>query len=176
MSEQFKFGGEIVWRPTPDYVENANLTRFMREHAIEDFEGLMRRSTEDVAWFTEAVLAFLDIQVYEPYTQVVDLTDGIQHPSWCVDGKMNIVHNLLDKYIGTHMEDRPALIWEGEGGGTSTLTYRDLYNQVNKAANALRTLGLGKGDAVGLFMPMIPEIVVALLAVVKIGGIITPLF
>ena len=70
----------------------------------------------------------------------------------------------------------PAVIWEGEEGTTRTLTYQDLYREVNKTANALRSLGLGKGDAVGLFMPMTPEIVIALLAIAKIGGIILPLF
>ena len=119
---------------------------------------------------------FLDIRFYQPYTQVVDLSRGIAWPRWCVGGKMNIVHNCLDKYIGTPAEDQVALIWEGEDGQTSRLTYGQLYRQVNQAANALRSLGLGKGDAIGLFMPMTPEIVIALLAIAKIGGIILPLF
>ncbi len=176
MSEQFDFGGEIVWRPTADYVENANLTRFMRQHDIGDFDELMRRSTEETAWFTEAVLEFLDIRFYEPYTQVVDLSKGIAWPKWCVGGKMNIVHNCVDKYMGTPTEGQTAFIWEGEEEESRTVTYGELYRQVNQCANALRSLGLGKGDAVGIYMPMTPEIVVALLAIAKIGGIILPLF
>src|SRR5690606_38607530 len=113
---------------------------------------------------------------YEPYQQVVDLRQGIAWPQWCVGGKMNIVHNCLDKYIGTPVENCQAVIWEGEEGETRTLTYGELYRQVNQAANALRSLGLGKGDAIGLYMPMTPEIVIALLAIVKIGGILLPLF
>jgi len=77
MSKTFEFGGEIVWRPTPDYTENAHLTRFMRQNHIASFDELMRRSTQDVAWFTETVLKYLDIQFYKPYTQVVDLSRGI---------------------------------------------------------------------------------------------------
>ena len=176
MSESFEFGGEIIWRPTADYIENANLTHFMRQHEIKDFGELMRRSTEDVAWFTDAVLQFLNIQFYEPYSKVIDLSEGIQYPKWCVGGKMNIVHNCVDKYQQSGLKDQPAVVWEGEEGGTKRLTYRELFEQVNKAANALRSLGLDKGDAVGLFMPMTPEIVVAMLAVAKIGGIILPLF
>jgi acetyl-CoA synthetase len=176
MNEQFDFGGEIVWRPTPDYIENAHLTRFMRQHHIDSFAELMQRSTEDVPWFTEAVLRYLDIQFYRPYTQVVDLSRGIAWPSWCVGGKMNIVHNCLDKYIGTPTENLPAVIWEGEEGQTQTLTYGELFRKVNQAANALRSIGLTKGDAIGLYMPMTPEILVALLAIAKIGGIILPLF
>ncbi len=68
------------------------------------------------------------------------------------------------------------MVWEGEEGVTRSLTYAELYKEVNKAANALRSLGLGKGDAIGIFMPMTPEIVIALLAIAKIGGIILPLF
>jgi acetyl-CoA synthetase len=89
---------------------------------------------------------------------------------------MNIVHNCLDKYLGTPRESITALTWEGEEGQTQSLSYRDLATKVNQAANALRSLGLGKGDAVGIYMPMTPEIVVALLAIAKIGVIILPLF
>ncbi|MBE2193649.1 MAG: AMP-binding protein, partial [Anaerolinea sp.] len=148
----------------------------MRQHGIRDFAELMYRSTTDIAWFSEAVLRYLDIRFYLPYTQVVDLSDGIQFPRWCVDGKMNIVHNCLDKRQTPAERSRIAITWEGEEGATRSLTYAELYKQVNKTANGLRSLGLGKGDAIGLFMPMTPEIVVALLAIAKIGGVILPLF
>lgn len=185
------FGGEIVWKPTPEHIEHANLTSFMRKHGIKKFDELMQKSTSNVAWFTDAVLKFLDIQFYEPYSKVIDLSDGIQFPKWCVDGKMNIVHNCVDKWVGTGLapvqegrqEGRPqgspvqeAVVWEGEEGITKKITYAELYKEVNKAANALSSLGLGKGDAIGIFMPMTPEIVIALLAIAKIGGIILPLF
>lgn len=176
MSENFEFGAEVVWRPTPEYIESAHLTQFMRRHNLRSFDELMRRSTEDVGWFTAAVLEHLDIRFQKPFRQVVDLRRGIAWPRWCVGGKMNIVHNCLDKYIGTPKELLLALLWEGEEGLTRSLTYRELYRQVNQTANALRRLGLVKGDAIGLFMPMTPEIVIALLAIAKIGAIILPLF
>ena len=133
----FEFGGNIVWRPTPQHIEQANLTRFMRQHGLSDFNELMQRSTQDVAWFTEAVLKFMDVQFSQPYQQVVDLSAGIQTPRWCVGGKMNIVHNLLDKWVAGAQRDAPAVIWEGEEGETRTLTYNQLYEEVNRAANAL---------------------------------------
>lgn len=176
MPEEFTFGGEIVWRPSQEHIQRAHLTAFMRRHGIADFAELMKRSTEDAAWFTDAALKYLDIEFYEPYSQVVDLSGGIQLPKWCVGGAMNIVHNCVDKWQLSESREQRAVVWEGEEGTTRTLTYRELYEQVNQAANALRSLGLGKGDAVGLFMPMTPEIVVALLAIAKIGGIILPLF
>ncbi len=176
MADQFNFGGDIVWRPSRELIERAHLTAFMRAHEIQDYAELMRRSTEDVAWFTQAVLDYLDIQFFQPYTQVVDLASGIQMPKWCVDGRLNIVHNCLDKVQSSRRADQPAVIWEGEEGNARTFTYHDLHLEVNRCANALRSLGLGEGDVIGLFMPMTLEIVVALLAIAKIGAIILPLF
>ncbi|HBY93104.1 MAG TPA: AMP-dependent synthetase [Chloroflexi bacterium] len=148
----------------------------MDRHGVKDLDELMSRSTEDIAWFWDAVLQDLDIQFYEPYSQVVDLSAGYPWPRWCVDGQMNIVHNCLDKWMGTPTQNRLAIRWEGEEGNVRLLTYRDLWREVNRTANALRALGLGKGDAIGLYMPMVPEIAVALLAIAKIGGVILPLF
>ncbi len=176
MSETFEFGGQIVWRPTPEYIEHANLTRFMRAHGIEGFNALLRRSTEDVGWFTDAVLKFLDIQFYSPYTRALDASEGIQMPRWCVGGRMNIVHNMLDKRMGTPDAGMPVVMFEAEDGMTRTMTYGELNRKVNKCANALHALGLGKGDVIGLFMPMTTEVVVAFLSIAKIGGIILPLF
>lgn len=176
MKDQFEFGGDIVWRPTPEYTENAHLTAFMRQHDIVDFDDLMEKSTQDIAWFTEAIIDYLQIVFYQPYSKIIDLSDGPAWPRWCVDGKLNIVHNCLDKYIGTPTENQVALIWEAEDGRSESWTYGKLYKKVNQAANALRSLGLGKGDAIGIYMPMTPEIVVALLAISKIGAVILPLF
>ncbi|MBW7959385.1 MAG: AMP-binding protein [Candidatus Promineofilum sp.] len=149
----------------------------MRLHDIASYDELQERSTSDIAWFTDAILKYLDIRFRVPYSQVVDLSDGIEWPRWCVGGRLNIVDNCVDKWAADpQARDRPAVVWEGEEGATRTLTYGDLAVEVNRCANALRSLGLGKGDAMGLFMPMTPEIVVALLAIVKIGGIILPLF
>src|SRR5256886_10854542 len=136
----------------------------------------MRRWTTDIGWFWDSVLRELDIRFSQPYSQTVDLSRGLAWPRWCVGGVMNIVHTCLDKYAGTPTDDRLALGWEGEEGEVRTLTFAELRREVNRAANALRSLGLGKADAVGVFMPMTPEIVVAMLAIIKIGGIFLPLF
>ena len=175
MTETAPSAHDIVWTPTPDYTEGAHLTAFMRQHGISTFDELIDRSATDVAWFTDAILKYLDIRFYQSYTKVMDLTHGIPWADWCVGGQMNIVHNCLDKYIGVS-DTQLALVWEGEEGEVHQLTYRELWEEVNRCAGALHELGLGHGDAIGLFMPMTPEIVVALLAIAKIGGIILPLF
>ena len=172
----FPFGQDVVWTPDPDVVADSNLRRFIDRHDLADLSALRTRAASDVAWFWEAVLDDLDIEFYDPYDQIVDLSGGIERPAWCVNGNMNIVHNLLDKWQGTPAEDRAALRWEGEDGATRTLTYGELHRRVCRCANALRDLGLGRGDRIGLFMPMTPEIVIAFLAIAKIGGVLLPLF
>jgi acetyl-CoA synthetase len=173
---EFQFGGEFVWHPTPELIAQSNLQRFIEKHALGSYGELMRRSTTDIAWFWDTILEDLDIRFYKPYSRVVDLSAGKPWARWCVDGEMNIVHNMLDKYAGTQTDEKIAIKSETEDGTTRTLTYKQLREEVNKMATALRGLGLGKGDAIGLFMPMVPEIVVAMLAIIKIGGIFLPLF
>ena len=136
----------------------------------------MRRSTSDIAWFWDTVLGDLDIQFYKPYSRVVDLSEGKPWTKWCVDGEMNIVHNLLDKYADTPSRPEGRDQIRDRRRYKRELTYKELRDQVDHMANALRSLGLGKGDAIGVFMPMVPEIVVAMLAIIKIGGIFLPLF
>src|SRR5438034_8531313 len=136
----------------------------------------MRRSTTDIPWFWDTVLRDLRIEFYKAYEEVVDLSKGKATPQWCVGGEMNIVHNLLDKYAGTPTDRKIAIKSETEDGKSRRLTYAELRAEVDEMATALRSLGLGKGDAIGVFMPMVPEIVIAMLAIIKIGGIFLPLF
>ncbi|MEE8568530.1 MAG: acetyl-coenzyme A synthetase N-terminal domain-containing protein, partial [Anaerolineales bacterium] len=122
---QFPFNQPIVWEPSEEYVQRSRLKRFMDRHHLTSFEELMERSTTDIAWFWEAVFEDLGIEFYEPYTQVVDLSEGIQWPKWCIGAKLNIVHNCLDKWMDTTTEKRIAIRWEGEEGTIRQLTYRD---------------------------------------------------
>ncbi len=160
----------------PELIAQSNLQRFIEKHELGSYSELMQRSTTDIAWFWDTVLGDLDIQFYKPYSRVVDLSEGKPWARWCVGGEMNIVHNMLDKYTGTEIDNRLAIKSETEDGTTRTLSYKELRVQTNEMAAALRSLGLGKGDAIGVFMPMVPEIVIAMLAIIKIGGIFLPLF
>jgi acetyl-CoA synthetase len=177
MAETFDFGGDIVWRPTAETVTPSHLQHFMEQHGLESFEALHSRSTRDIAWFTDAILNYLDIRFARPYERVVDLSRGPAWPDWCVGGELNITTNCLDKYQpDADQAQRPAILWEGEAGETRRLSYAELFREVNRCANYLGKLGLRRGDVVGLYMPMTPEIVVALLAIGRIGAIALPLF
>jgi acetyl-CoA synthetase len=175
-SRTFPFGQNKVWFPNPEWIRESNLQKFMDRHGIADYDSLMQRSVNEIEWFWEAVLQDLDIRFYRPYRQIIDLSEGIRFPRWCVGGKLNIVHNCLDKWQSDPAAQRKALVLENEQGVSKSLTYADLFREVNRCAIALRSLGLEKGDVVGLFMPMIPEVVIAFLAVIKIGAIVLPLF
>src|SRR5688500_11532721 len=172
----FEFGGEIAWRPSPEYIERSRLRAFMEKHGFDNYEALLRRSTDDVGWFWTAVLEDLGIEFYTPYEAIIDTSRGIPWTRWCVGGRLNIVHNCLDKWMGTPVEQKIAVRWEGEEGTARTLTYGELHRQVNRCANGLKEIGIGHGDRVALFMPMCPELIVAFFAVMKAGGIILPLF
>jgi acetyl-CoA synthetase len=172
---------EVTWRPTPEQIARSNLRRFMDRYGLSDYEALQRWSVEDVGRFWDAVSRDLELEWYEPYREVLDISAGIQWPRWWTGGRFNYVHNALDKHAqGSRGErdtpDKVALIWEGEEGSVVRLTYRELYEATNRCANALRALGIGKGDRVGLYLPMIPEVVIAQLAIGKLGAIYTPVF
>ena len=126
--------------------------------------------------FWDAAIADLGVVFSTPYTDVLDTSGGIERPAWCVGGRLNIVDSLLDRWRDTPQWTQSAVRYESEEGAIVDLTYAELADEVAACASGLRALGLGPGDAVGLFMPMTPELVVAFLAVAKIGGVILPLF
>ena len=127
-------GGEIAWRPSAEYIAHSRLTNFIDRHGLRNYAELLARSTADPEWFWRSVLDDLAIEFYEPYTQVLDTSRGIPWTRWCVGGRMNIVHNCLDKWIGTPVEQRVAIRWEGEEGITRHPTYGELWQDVNRCA------------------------------------------
>ncbi len=177
---------KIRYEPQNDVKNRSNIWEFMREHDIETFEDLHTRTVESVDgvedsgldWFWDEVVDHLDIEFYEPYHTVRDDTNGPQFTDWYVGGELNIAHNVVDRHAKPTAETRnnAACLWEGENGRTRVLTYHDLYRQSNKVANALEERGVGTGDTVCLYMPMVPEIVPILYGCFKVGAIAVPIF
>jgi len=193
---------DFVHVPDESFVESTNVSQFMREYDIADYDELIARTTSDVPgepasgidWFWDEVVDYLDIEFYEGYDDVRDdggprratedvsgdavSTDGPQFTRWYPGGKLNIAHNVLDRHAGTDdgARNRVACIWEGEPGDQRHVTYHDLHRQSNRVANALRERGIEQGDTVGLYMPMIPEVVAILYGCFKIGAIAVPIF
>lgn len=167
---------EIMWRPSDDMLENCKLTAFMRRLGLADFEALNKFSEDKPEAFWNELIKEVDFRFYEPYRKVLDDSKGAPWTKWCVGGKTNLVLNCLDKHRGTPTWDKTYLVWEGEDGRKRSVTYGELDAEVCRFAAALRDMGYGKGDVIGLYLPMLPESYAALFAIVKIGAIVLPLF
>lgn len=161
---------EIIYTPTKETIENSNIKKFMNKHGIKNYNELLKKSLNS-EWFYDAIVKDMNIEFYTPYKKVLE--GEVQWTKWFINGKINIVHNCLDRYKD---KDDIVFIWESENGEVKKYTYKQLYKEVNRLANALKELGIKKGDAIGLYLPMLPETIVSLFAILKIGGIIIPIF
>ncbi|NNC21776.1 acetate--CoA ligase [Corallococcus exiguus] len=109
----------------------------------------------------------------EPFQTVLDWKPP--HARWFVEGKTNLAYNCLDRHL-PKLKDKPAILFEGEPGDRRTLTYGELSQQVNRLANGLKSLGVKKGDRVGIYLPMVPEAAVAMLACARLGAVHSVVF
>jgi acetyl-CoA synthetase len=164
-----------IWYPPKKLVEKSNVKKFMNEHGIKDYKDLIKRSTEDIEWFWDAAIEELNVEWFEKYKKVLDASK-VQWAKWFIEGRLNITHNCLDKHAKSWRKNKVAFIWVGENGEEKRYSYRDLHFEVNRFANALKDLGVKKGDTVSLCIPMLPETVISLFAILKIGAIVVPIF
>ncbi|WP_079530025.1 AMP-binding protein [Halobacillus hunanensis] len=168
---------EAAWIPTNEQKQNTRLYKWMKKHGYEDYDAFQKKSTENIAWFWDQAVSELGIEWDQPYSKTLDLSSGIKYPDWFVNGKMNVVHNALDKWAqNDDKKHEIALYWEGDDGEKRSFTYAELYEEVNAFSNGLDKLGLGKGDVVTIYLPMLPETLISMLAVSKIGAIFCPTF
>lgn len=165
-----------VWTPSEAYTRGSHLERLMKQLGLPDYDALFAFSIEQPGAFWKATLEQMGIEWFEPYRDFVDLSRGPMWPEWFPGGKLNLAHNATTRHAAGERARQLALIWEGENGAVVRLTYRELERQVAQAAAALRELGVGRGDRVGLYLPMLPETAVAFLAVARIGAIAIPIF
>jgi len=169
-------GAAYAWSPDARTVEQANATALMRRLGVARYEDLLATADDEPERFYRALLAAVDFRFYRSYERALDESRGIAWPRWCVGGTTNVVLNALDRWRGTPTWNKPALVWEGEDGARRDLSYAELDREVCRFAGGLRALGLGRGDVIAVYMPNVPEAVVAMLAAAKIGAIVMPLF
>ena len=163
------------WSPPADALESTNVGRFMAAHGIATFEELAQRSVEDPQWFWGAAVEFLGIEFATPYDKVLDDSAGIPWTKWFTGGTLNAASVCVDAHAAAH-PDRWAVVWEGEDGEVRQWTYGELRRQSDALAQLLSERGVGPGDAVGVFMPMVPETVATLFGIAKLGAVFLPLF
>ncbi|MDY6765227.1 MAG: AMP-binding protein, partial [Halobacteria archaeon] len=169
---------EVVHEPSEEFVESTNIYAFMQKYGIDDYDELIERTTSDIEWFWDTVVDELNIEFYEDYDEVRDNTKGPQFTRWYPGGEINIAHNVVDRHaeVDSPNRNRVACIWEGEPGDIREVTFHELHRQSNKVANALEERGVGKGDTVGLYMPMVPEVISILYGIFKVGAVAVPIF
>lgn len=158
-----------VW--FPGNVEDTNLGRFMAAEQCDDFALLLEKSVTEPQWFWNEMVEWLDIKFRTPYTEVLNTDKGIAWATWFTGGELNAVDTLLSGEA-----ERTAIVWEGEDGTVREWSQEQLTRAASGVAHALREAGVGKGDTVGIFMPMSPETVAGLLGVMAVGAIFLPLF
>lgn len=144
----------------------------MERYGISDYDQLIMRAQDDPEWFWDELAR--ELEWFQPYNDVLKWDPP--HAEWFSGGRFNITHNALDRHVKTWRKNKVAYIWEGESGQVIKLTYHDLYVRVNQMANALRSLGVGKGDRVSIYLPMILELPIAMLACAKIGAVHSVVF
>lgn len=167
---------ELAWYPDDTLINNANITLFNRKHGLADIEELHKKSINDPQWFYESLLNELEVTWHEPYTELLNTQNGIAFPEWFSKGKTNLVHYTIEKQISNGRGEHLAFIWEGEDGSTVSYTFNELNKKVNELAAGLISLGIVKGDRIGIYLPPIPEAPISLFACAKIGAIVIPVF
>lgn len=166
-----------AWTPTEAVTEQANVTRLMRAHGIGGLQELRRRSVADIDWFWDAVVSDLGLPFTHPYSAVRDSSRGVEWTTWFTDGRFNAAHACLGRWLeDPDMAAVTALIHEDETGAVRTFSYRQLAEEVAALAAGLSARGIGYGDVVGVYMPMVAEAVAAMYAIASVGAVSMPLF
>ncbi|MCC4267547.1 MAG: acetate--CoA ligase [Microbacterium sp.] len=148
--------------PSAAFAQSAIGRAELYQRAADDREDFWAEQARELHWHT-------------PFTEVLDWSTP-PFAKWFADGALNVAYNCLDRHVEAGNGDRVALLWEGEPGDTRRVTYAELTDEVKRLANVLEGLGVGEGDRVAIYMPMIPESVAAMLAVARIGAIHSVVF
>jgi len=151
-----------IFHPSKEFAKNSNI------RSQEELLILKKKALDNPIQFWESY-AKSELEWFEPFQTVLD-TNSAPFFKWFKEGKLNITHNCLDRHIKRGLGGKTALIWEGEPGDSKKYTYEELLKEVCKAANALKAVGVKKGDLVCIYMPMIPEAMFAMLACARIGA------
>ena len=163
---------ERIFKPSNELLEKSNISRWMKKYRIKNYDELLEKAGQNPEWFWNEIAG--ELEWFQNYEEVLKWNPP--HAEWFLEGKFNIVHNALDRHVKNENKDKIAYILESEEGNTKKITYFELWKEVNKFANALKNLGVKKGDRVSIYLPMILELPIAMLACAKIGAIHSVVF
>ncbi|WP_373478459.1 acetate--CoA ligase [Geminocystis sp.] len=157
-----------TFAPSSDFSQQAQIKSW------EDYQALYQQSIANPTQFWEE-LAEKELHWFQKWDQVLNWSNP-PFAKWFVNGKINLSYNCLDRHLTTWRRNKAAIIWEGEPGDSRTLTYAQLHREVCQFANVMKQLGVKKGDVVAIYMPMIPESAIAMLACARIGAVHSVVF
>lgn len=166
---------EFKFIPTEKQIQESNIYKFMKKHDISSLNELSLKSKDDLEWFWKSVDEDLGIVWDSPYEKILDVSKGIAWSKWFVNGKTNIYKSSVEKFV-KKTPDKIAYYFESEDGIISSTTYSELNSKVSKLANGLKSLGVRKGDVIAIYLPMVEEAILSILAAAKIGAIQTIIF
>ncbi|MGL5192874.1 MAG: AMP-binding protein, partial [Chroococcales cyanobacterium] len=164
---------ESILNEKRQFPPSAEFSKTARIKSLEEYQALYDQAAANPEQFWEQ-LAEKELHWFKKWDKVLDWQPP--NAKWFVGGQMNISYNCLDRHLTTHRKNKAALIWEGEPGDSRTLTYAQLHREVCQMANVIKDMGVKKGDRVGIYMPMIPEAAIAMLACARIGAAHTVIF
>jgi acetyl-CoA synthetase len=164
-----------VWSPTDAQARGSRLWRFMRDLGCSSYPDLCQKAAQNPSWFWDALVKELGIVWSTPYGEVMDTSLGVPLTRWFPDGRLNAYESAVVRHRRSD-PDRLAIIGETESGASRQLTYAQLDATVERVAAGLREIGVERGVAVGLYLPLVIENAVALLACTKLGAVAVPLF
>jgi acetyl-CoA synthetase len=167
---------DFIWRPDAERVEEANLTRLARRLGVDGYHALHRISIEEPDTFWPAVVDDLGLEFARPWEQVLDTSRGIEWAKWFTGGKLNVAWNCVHRWAESERAGEEAAVWAGEDGTRTAMTWRELSDAVYALAEGLASLGIGEGDAVGIFLPMSPQVAIASHACAHLGAVQVPIF
>ncbi len=166
---------EFEFIPTEKQIQESNIYKFMKKYDLSSLDELSLKAKNDSEWFWKSVDEDIGIVWDSPYEKILDVSKGIAWSKWFVNGKTNIYKSSVEKFV-KKTPDKIVYYFESENGKTSHITYSELDSKVSKLANGLKSLGVRKGDVIAIYLPMIEEAILSILAAAKIGAMQTIVF
>jgi acetyl-CoA synthetase len=165
----------FAWTPTPEQLGSANIVRLAHALGCDDYPTLHKVSVEEPDRFWHAVRADLEIPLAHDWERVLDDSRGVEWTTWFTGARLNLAEACVHRWA-REQGDVEAAVWQGEDGARAALTWAQLSHEVTRLAEGLRALGVREGDAVGIYLPMSPQVAVASHACAHIGAIQVPIF
>lgn len=166
----------LAWVPTDEVLGRSRLLAAMRSWNIDTVDELNARAVSDPEWFWRAATADLGVEFSAPFTAVLDDSEGKPFPKWFTGGVINVAQLAAHRHATGPLAGKTAVVYEGDSGQRRTLTFAELSDQVHRFAANLAALGIEREDRIVLFMPVVPEAVVAYLAAAHLGAVVVPTF